>query len=150
MKTTYLLLLSIILCLPMYAQKNQKHSEDEFRNKKKAYIIEKAELTSEEAEAFFPIYFELQNKKKAINKDTWKKAKTGLNITTTEKEYEEIIDSYVNAQQEIQNLEKEYIRKYQKILSNKKIFQVYHAEIKFNRNMLKIMQKMDEKDKTNK
>ena len=59
---------------------------------------------------------------------------------TKENEYKEIIDSFLGSQQIILDLEKEYIEKYRKVLSDKKIYMIYRAEIKFNRNMLKILQ----------
>ena len=65
----------LLICCPSFAQDKQRCSEDEFRMKKQAYITEKAGLTSEEAQAFFPIYFELQEKKAATNGKAWQKAK---------------------------------------------------------------------------
>lgn len=44
---------------------NQRLSPAEFRARQKAYITEKAGLTKEEAARFFPLYFELQDKKKS-------------------------------------------------------------------------------------
>lgn len=135
----------LLICCPSFAQDKQRCSEDEFRMKKQAYITEKAGLTSEEAQAFFPIYFELQEKKKEKNKKTWSNARKGMKPETSEEEYQEIINQHFNSQHEILDLEKEYIDKYRKVLTDKKIYMVYRAEIKFNRNMLKILQKMDEK-----
>ena len=40
---------------------------------KEIEMLEKAELTAEEAEAFFPLFFELQKKKWLINKETREK-----------------------------------------------------------------------------
>ena len=135
----------LLICCPSFAQDKQRCSEDEFRMKKQAYITEKAGLTSEEAQAFFPIYFELQEKKKEKNKETWSNARKGMKPETSEEEYQEIINQHFNSQHEILDLEKEYIDKYRKVLTDKKIYMVYRAEIKFNRNMLKILQKMEEK-----
>ena len=44
----------------------QHLTPDEFRAKQKAFIIEQAGLTKEEATKFFPLYFELQDKKKEL------------------------------------------------------------------------------------
>ena len=141
MRIQYLtILLSCLFWIPAFAQKQEKCSEEEFRAKKQAYLKEKAGLTTEEAQAFFPLYFELQNKKKLTNKEIWKKAGKGMKSETKENEYKEIIDSFLVSQQIILDLEKEYIEKYRKVLSDKKIYMIYRAEIKFNRNMLKILQ----------
>ena len=43
---------------------DQHLSREEFRAKQKAFIIEQAGLNKEEAAKFFPVYFELQDKKK--------------------------------------------------------------------------------------
>ena len=146
MRTSYfILLMACLFFLPASAQKKDKCNETEFRAKKQAYMAKEANLTQEETEKFFPLYFEFQDKKKEINKRTWGKAKKGIKNETSEIQYEEIIDNYFNEQERIAQLEKEYIEKYREILSNKKIYMLYWAELKFSRNMLKILQEMDDK-----
>ena len=148
MKIRYIImLLACIICLPVSAQKKDKYSKAEFRAKKQAYIAQKAELTKEESEKFFPLYFEFQDKKKAMNKEAWSIAKKGKAPETTDQEYGEIIDNFFDNQEAIVKLEREYIRKYREILSDKKIYMIYWAEIKFSKNMLKILQEMDDKQK---
>lgn len=141
----FLILLACLFCIPTFAQKKDKHSEAEFRTKKQAYMTKKAELTKEESEKFFPLYFEFLSKKKEINKQAWKIARKGAKPETTDAEYEEIIDNFFDDQEAIIELEKEYIKKYRKVLSDKKIYMIYWAEFKFNRNMLKILQEMEDK-----
>ena len=148
MRTSYfILLMACLFFLPVSAQKKDKCNETEFRAKKQAYMAKKAHLTQEETEKFFPLYFEFQDKKKEINKGAWGSAKEGIKPETTEKQYEEIIDKYFDEQERIARLEKEYIKKYREILSNKKIYMLYWAEIKFSRNMLKILQEIDDTKK---
>ena len=65
----FILIVACILCLPATAQNKSKYSNSEFRAKKQAYMAEKAGLTEEESEKFFPLYFEFQDKKKEINKN---------------------------------------------------------------------------------
>lgn len=142
----YLLLTGCLFCLPTFAQKKDQCTEAEFRAKQQAYMAKKAELTPEESEKFFPLYFEFLDKKKEINKEAWNIAKQGKTPETTEEEYEEIIDHFFDKQETIAKLEKEYIKKYREFLSAKKIYMIYWAEIKFSRNMLKILQEMKDKD----
>ena len=89
----------------------------------------------------------LLDKKKGINRQTWENSKKGKAPETTDEEYKNIIDQFIDSQEIIVNLEKEYINKYREFLSDKKIYLIYQAEIKFNRNMMKILQKMDDKNK---
>ena len=140
-----IILVACLFCMPTFAQKKDKYTESEFRAKKQAYIAQKAELTPAESEKFFPLYFEFQNKKKEINKHAWNLAKQGKASETTDLEYEEIIDNFFDDQEAIVKLEREYIDKYRKILSDKQIYRVYWAEFKFNRNMIKILQEMNDK-----
>ncbi len=141
-----IILVACLFCMPTFAQKKDKYTESEFRAKKQAYIAQKAELTPAESEKFFPLYFEFQNKKKKINKHAWNLAKKGKASETTDLEYEEIIDNFFDDQEAIVKLEREYIDKYRKILSDKQIYRVYWAEFKFNRNMIKILQEMNDKE----
>ena len=73
-------------------------------------MAKEAGLTKEEADKFFPLYFELIEEKNAL-------------------------------------LEKEYFEKCKAIIPPSKIFKVLHAEIKFNRNMLKILHSSEEDKK---
>ena len=59
------LLFILCLTLSVQAQKKPGFSKEEFRAKQEAYLTQKAELTAEEAGKFFPIYFELQDRKKS-------------------------------------------------------------------------------------
>ena len=129
----------------MMAQKKQeRYSEEEFRAKKEAYITRKAELTPEEAEKIFPLYYELQDRKSENNKRAWTNGRKGKEPGTTEAQYEDILNDFLDTNKANNQLDKEYLKKFQKVLSNKKIYLILKAEISFNRHMLKIMQKQKE------
>ncbi len=146
MKKHIILLLASCLYLSGMAQTRQKFSEEEFRSKKESFITKKAELTPEESAQFFPLYFELQDRKSDINNRTWEKGREGKDAGTTESEYDEIINVFLDARLQQDQADREYLKKFRKFLSNKKIYKIIRAEIIFNRNMLKIMQEQkDEK-----
>ena len=76
MKKLILFLITLCLCTSMQAQqKKGKCTEGEFRNKREAYLKEKAQLTDEEAALVLPLYFEMLEKKELNNKEPWKKIK---------------------------------------------------------------------------
>ena len=59
--------LTLIICFcmtPIQAQKKMM-SQEEFRKQQQMFLTERAGLTPEEAKNFFPLYFELQDKKMA-------------------------------------------------------------------------------------
>jgi len=149
MKAQYLIVFLIgFVCIPMNAQKKKdKCTEEDFRAKKQAYMTKKAGLTEEESKNFFPLYFQLQDKKKEINKEAWDDARKGKIPQTNEQEYKAIIDKFFSSQQQLLDLEKQHIDKYREVLPDSKIYMIYWAEIKFNRNMMKILQELKEKKK---
>ena len=98
---------------------DQHLSPEEFRAKQKAFITEKAGLTSEEAAKFFPLYFELQDRKKQLNDEAWKLLRQGkmkkqpkLSMRKLWKVYDARIAS--------DRLDKTYFDKFKKILSCKR------------------------------
>ena len=115
----------------------ERLSPEEFRAKQKAFIIEKAGLTKEEAAKFFPVYFELQDKKKALNDKAWGLIRKGKDDKTTEAQYAEIMEGVYDARIASDQLERTYYEKYKKILSNKKIYMVQKAEMRFHKELLK-------------
>ena len=84
--------LTLIICFcmtPIQAQKKMM-SQEEFRKQQQMFLTERAGLTPEEAKNFFPLYFELQDKKRSYNKEAWQKLRKGKEAGTTEAEYDRI------------------------------------------------------------
>ena len=50
---------------------DQHLSREEFRNKQKAFIIEQAGLTKEEAVKFFPVYLNCRRRRRKLNDESW-------------------------------------------------------------------------------
>lgn len=120
-------------------------SPDEFRAKQKAFIIEKAGLTNEEAAKFFPLYFELQDRKRQLNDEAWALLRKGKDEETTEARYREILEGVYDARIASDRLDKTYFDKFKKILSYKKIYLVQKAEMRFHRELLRGMHKKGER-----
>ena len=126
---------------------DQHLSPTEFRAKQKAYIMEKAGLTKDEAVKFFPMYFELQDKKKELNDKAWELIRKGKNEKTTEAQYAEIMEGVYDARIASDRLEKIYFDKFKRVLSAKKLYLVQKAEMRFHRDLLKGMQRGGGKDR---
>ena len=150
-----LISLLVLLCgfMPLLwaADGCEQHlSREEFRTKQKAYIIEQAKLTKEEAAKFFPIYFELQDKKKKLNDESWNLMRKGKDDKTTEAQYKEINEKIAENRIAADQLDRTYLGKFNKILSSKKIFLVQRAEMRFHREMIKGMHRKGESKDTKK
>lgn len=149
-KLTVCLIAALLVGLSAQAQEKNKQgfTKEEFRQKQEQYLTQKAELTKEEAGRFFPIYFELQDRKKELSDKAWAKARKNKDVQMTEADYEEIIDGLVKARMASDQLDWDYLQKFKDILSAKKIYKLQRAEMKFHRDLLKIMHQGDDnKDK---
>ncbi len=118
----------------------QHLSPKEFREKQQKFITEKAGLTGEEADKFFPLYFELQDKKKELTDKAGKLMQRGKQEKVSEAEYEKILKGMADIRMASEELEKSYIDKYSTILSYEKIYLVRRAEMRFHREILKGIQ----------
>jgi len=54
-----------------------------------------------------------------------------------ERQYESAVNQILNAHVSLEKLEREYVEKYRKQLSNKKIFRIMIAEINFRKELIK-------------
>lgn len=123
---------------------DQHLSREEFRAKQKAFITEQAGLTPKEADKFFPVYFELQDKKKKLNDESWSMMRKGKDDKTTEAQYEEIIERVCDNRIAADRLDKSYMDRFKKLISCKKLYLVQRAEMRFHREMLKGMHRKGE------
>lgn len=133
------ILLTIILSISsisLFAQK-PRMSKEEFRQCQEKYIKEQTGLTQQEAQQFFPLYFELQDKKDVINRHAWAQMRKGKEENLSETEYNKIVEEIIKARISCDQLDLEYLHKYQKFLSSKQIFNIQRAEMKFHRELLK-------------
>ncbi len=128
---------------------NQRLTPDEFRAKQKTFITEDVGLTTKEANAFFPIYFELQDKKKEINDQIWKLLHKGRNPQTTEEQYNDLLNKMYDLRIASDKLEKAYFQKFKGLLSSRKIYMVQRAEMRFHRKLLRGMNQKSRRKRPN-
>ena len=136
-------LLLFVIALTASAQEQQNKrphfSPEEFQAKQKAYITEKAELSAEEAEAFFPLFFELQKKKFELERNARKDFKRQRGEQMNEEECRKFVYNMADVKIEVAKLEREYTDKYLEVLPACKVRRVQHAENSFQRDLIKKM-----------
>ena len=140
MKKLFFILTVLFCSIPMLWAvdgTDQHLSPDEFRTKQQEFLTEKAELTKEEAAKFFPIYFELQDKKKRLSDDSWNLLRQGKNENVTEEQYKNIVEKVCDNRIASDRLDRVYLERFKKILSFKKIYLIQRAEMRFHREMLR-------------
>jgi hypothetical protein len=100
-----------------------------------AFISKKLELTASEAEKFWPVYNEYNDKVKAIRKNlrqSYRKKSEPL----TEKEAEELYYLDLQSKQMETDIHKQYSEKIKAIIGVKKIVKLRLAEEEFKREMI--------------
>ncbi|MDR2627851.1 MAG: hypothetical protein LBC40_07445 [Dysgonamonadaceae bacterium] len=136
--------ISLLICFGLVSSVPAQHKDDkrkeyfeQFRAKRIAYITDKVKLTPSEAQVFWPLANELQEKKYELNKplrEERQKLKASR-TTLTEADYLKIIDANAEIGIKEAQLNKEYLEKFKKTLSAEKIFKYQKAEEEFMRQM---------------
>ena len=103
-----------------------------------AFFTRRMNLTSQEAEKFWPVYNEFQDKRNAIQTE-----RQALNrnfnqneLNMTEKELIEAGDKHVSLQVQEASLAQEYHKKFKEILAPAKIIRLYQAENQYRLQLL--------------
>ena len=137
-KTILLTLFLLFSIIGGYAQGRKNFDLKAFQTAKENIIKREANLTEKEANAFFPVYHEMSEKRFEANREVRKEMKRLMSATTvSDAEYQKNIEEQIKIKEKEAAIEKEYFEKFKKILPIEKLFKVYAAEAKMNREMLK-------------
>ena len=141
MKKVFLLIIVLVSLISFswvdVATAQERLSREQFKIKQQTYLMEKAGLTVEESAKFFPIYFELQDKKTEINNSYWKVFQNIKPGETTEAQYKEILTTIYDTRIRIDKLEQSYSEKFLKIISAEKLCKIFMAETNFHRDLMR-------------
>lgn len=117
----------------------QESKSDKVEALKIAFLTNKLELTSKEAQLFWPLYNEYNSKMEKLRKtkksDFDELKNKGENLS--DKELETFMNEVFATRQKELDLQKEYYEKYSKVLSMKKVALLYQAENQFKRELLR-------------
>ena len=137
------LFLFLFVSSSSFAQERKGEGREKMRNRieaqKISYITQKLDLSPKEAQAFWPIYNELEKKKHDNRSKTrvlFKKLYHKKD-SIPEAELTKISDQLIDFRLEDAQLDKEYHLKFKKILPAKKILDLYHTEKQFQGMLLR-------------
>ena len=142
-KIILITLLSIISFSSLFSQPHRMRKQrKEFIDKERIpFFTNYLNLSTEEAEKFWPLYNEYLNKKENLFNEmrSLKQKIKRSNHNITKAEAEEINKKYISIQEKQLNLLKEYNEKFKKILPLDKVNRIYFAEREFRKYLLKQM-----------
>lgn len=102
-----------------------------------AIITERLSLTPEQAQKFWPVFNEFEEKRKAIRKDMHESNRNLQMDNMTDAEAEKLLAKWMETRQDELKLEAEYIDKFNEILSARQVLALISVEDELRRRMLR-------------
>jgi len=130
----------LVLLVALFATKAsyaQPGKSDKVEALKVSFITEKINLTTTEAQSFWPLYNEYNDKIKFARKN-FRQQYANVTDFKTDKEADDYLGAELKLRQTEVDLQKEYFDKFKKILGSKKTGLLKKAEEEFKKEVLKI------------
>lgn len=136
MKRILLIVVILQISVQSFAQQpdRPRFDPEKFEAAKEKYIVEQAVLTPSEVSLFFPLYNELQTKKRALFE---RQRRLGFVKPQDNEACVKSIQEHDKIDVEMKKLEQSYHNKFLRVLPASKVFDIIKAENKFHRKMLK-------------
>jgi hypothetical protein len=135
MKKLFLVMVVLFAGSYLFSQTMDDYMEvqrEALKTEKKAIVAEAMQLTDAESEVFWPLYNEYNNKMYTFNTDRYKLVKQfaeNYELMSNENAIE-LWQSAMKNEQELLNLQKQYFKKFQKILPGRKVMRYFQVENK--------------------
>lgn len=136
------LIITLLIALPLFSIAQQRHGEnchhEEIMVEKVSFLTTNLELTVNEAQNFWPVYNEFQNKLKENSEEVFmirKDLKANIDNLSQEKIGEKI-DRMIELESEKADITSNYHEKFKKVLPIKKVALLYNSERDFRRHLL--------------
>ncbi len=134
--STFLIIYLSAFLLMAHNQQRGKFNPQEFKAKLENYITQEANLTTSEAQAFFPIYFEMKGKQRHLQRQIYRIKNNAPAENANDKDFSIAIQKIKDLGVEMAQLEVNYYKKLCSAVSPRKVYAAMQAEDRFHRNML--------------
>ena len=143
MKTKFILPIILLFISSVSFSQDFKEKREKVKALKVAYITEQLELTTEEAQKFWPLYNAFDDKQSELRHEKMRSIldqfKPGNVEKLSEKDASNSLIQMEKIEEDLFNLKKKFIKDLQSVISAKKIIKLKKAEEDFNRELLKQM-----------
>ena len=113
-----------------------QNKRDRIKALKIAFITEKLDLTSKEAESFWPIYNDFESQRASLRRQMSSKRRAMNLENLTEIEAKETVKDIIDHEQQKTAIETKFLNSLMGVIPSKKIIKLKIAEDKFKRRML--------------
>lgn len=120
-----------------FSQRSEEH-RDKIKSLKVGYLTERLDLSSTEAEAFWPVYNTYEEKREKLRRQerTEIKLKIRKTASLTDAESEGLLTQYIALKKKREALDDEFLTEISSVLSAKKTLLLLRAEEGFKRRLL--------------
>ena len=143
MKTKIIFPIIFLLVTSLSFSQGFKEKREKVKALKVAYITEQLELTTDEAQKFWPIYNAFDDNQAELRHEKMRsildRFKPGNVEKLSEKDASNSLAQMEKIEEDLFNLKKKFIKDLQGVISAKKIIKLKKAEEDFNRELLKQM-----------
>jgi replicative superfamily II helicase len=139
--TTILTALAAMVCMGFSANASIADDwKEKLMAEKIAFLTLEVGLTPEEAQAFWPVYNQVEKEKDEAMFNlirAHKEMSKALEEKKSEKEVAALLDKYLEAQKKVNEIENAIAAKYKAVLPVEKVAKLYVAEEKFRRQQIR-------------
>lgn len=116
--------------------KGADHWRERVRAEQIAFITSELDLTEAEAQAFWPVYNDIQNKRREAFQASMN-AFSELQKGTEGKDVEKLLNDYLECKNASEKLDAEAVARYKKVLPIEKVAKLFLAEEKFRHQQIR-------------
>jgi hypothetical protein len=109
-------------------------------SEKIAFLTMETGMTPEEAQAFWPVYYEVNKELNDAVVNVFKNYKALEDAVNAGKDASKLLDNYLAALEKQRSVESKAAAKYRKVLPENKVAKLYIGEEKFRRNQIRRLQ----------
>ncbi|PHN92555.1 hypothetical protein CSC80_16555 [Maribacter sp. 6B07] len=131
------LIIFLFITTLSFGQRNQNW--EKINTLKVAFITEKLSLSSNEAQDFWPVYNEYQEKRNALRKKNHDQIRSKIKDADalTEKEAESLLALHIKIEEEEEALDTKFLKDVSKVITAKKTLLLLRSEEEFKRQLMK-------------
>jgi hypothetical protein len=121
--------------------------QEKYEALKVAFLTDELSLSSKEAQSFWPIYNEMDDKLTEVRQAKVKNERsTRKNFDSmTDRDFEKAIADALDLAEEAITIKREFLPQFQSVLPSRKVAKLYASEEKFKRKLLKKMKEHRQK-----
>lgn len=140
---TIILAVGLSMAISSVAMASCNHQEDwkkKLLSEKIAFLSAEMDITPEEAQAFWPIYNQVNKEREKATFEVfgaYKELSKAVDENRPEKEIGQLLEKYLKAQENQRKVEGQVAEKYSKVLPMDKVAKLYVGEEKFRRNHIR-------------